>query len=129
MVSKTTIRNMTIQKVDTCKPLPIEEWLYPELGHQHFCRNESVLFYFTVFEMVAMPFPCNGLTLCWVNLPWCFSINLLHVLSLISIFLYIYWGWPSFGLTQFLMVDSYCATNILWVAVWYIKKRRRKKGN
>ena len=38
------------------------------------------------FEMAAMPFPCNGLMLCCVNLPKCFSINLLVVLSLVSLY-------------------------------------------
>ena len=27
----------------------------------------------------------------------------------------IYWGWPSFGLKQFLMVDSYCVTSFFCV--------------
>ena len=35
-----------------------------------------------------MPFPCDGLMLCCVSLHWCFSINLLVVLSLISIYLF-----------------------------------------
>ena len=39
-------------------------------------------------EMAAMPFPCDGLMLCCVSLHWCFSINLLVVLSLISIYLF-----------------------------------------
>ena len=38
------------------------------------------------FEMAAMQFPCNGLELCCVNFPIIFSIYLLVVLSLISIF-------------------------------------------
>ena len=59
-----------------------------------------------IFEMAAMPFPCNGLMLCCVNIPQCFSMNLLVVLSLISINFF-YWGWPIFGFKQFLMVDSY----------------------
>ena len=37
------------------------------------------------FEMAAMPFPCYGPLLCCVNLPKCFSVNLLIVLSLIKI--------------------------------------------
>ena len=38
------------------------------------------------FEMATLPFPCNGPLLCCFNLPQCFSINLLVVLYLISIF-------------------------------------------
>ena len=43
---------------------------------QKLCKNNF-------FEMAAMPFPCNGTMLCCVNIPYCFSINLLVALSLI----------------------------------------------
>ena len=45
-------------------------------------------FPFCIFEMAAMPFPCNALLLCCVNISTVllmFSINLLVVLALISI--------------------------------------------
>ena len=67
------------------------------------------------FEMAAMPFPSNGLLLCCVNLPSCSSINLLVVLSLILIF---YWGWPSFGLKQFLMVAQIVPQVVLLVKLY-----------
>ena len=41
------------------------------------------------FEMAAMPFPCYGPLLCCVNLPRCFSVNLLVVLSLILILIFL----------------------------------------
>ena len=41
-------------------------------------KNPRVLF----FEIAAMPFPYNGPLFCCVNLPLCFSIHLLVVLSL-----------------------------------------------
>ena len=49
-------------------------------------QRDGISFALIFFEMAAMPFPCIGLLLCCVNLPECFSINLLVVLSLISIF-------------------------------------------
>ena len=66
-----------------------------------------------------------------------FLIYLLVVLSLISIFFNIYWGWPSFGLKQFLMVDSYCATIkviIIWSQAHFMssnmmhQKKKKKKS-
>ena len=36
---------------------------------------------FIIFKMAAMPFPCNDLLLWCVNLPYCFSMNLLVVLK------------------------------------------------
>ena len=121
-------------------------------------------FFRVLFEMVTMPFPCNGLLLCCVNLPKCSSKNLLVVLSLISIF----WGdglalalnsfwWFTYIVSWVVFLFIFCLLKvlgwrtankcpifvaslltwkiitikwtkpILWVAIWYIKKKKKKK--
>ena len=87
--------------------------------------------------MAAMPFPCNGLLLCCVNLPYCFSINLLVVLSLISIFLIgdgLALALNSFGwFTHIVSQVVYDKKRLLWahdhhkIFQTYIMSSKRKK--
>ena len=50
-----------------------------------FIEKEKYILQNYLISMAAMPFPCNGPMLCCVILPYFFKINLLVVLSLISI--------------------------------------------
>ena len=78
----------------------------------HVNTNLEMLF----FEMVAMPFPCNGLCFVVFNLPTVllmFSIIWLVVLSLISIFFVFIADGLAFALSSFKMFLFLCHNSSL----------------
>ena len=87
-------------------------------------------FFRVLFEMVTMPFPCNGLLLCCVNLPKCSSKKLLVVQPLISIF----WGdglalaLNSFWWFTYIVSQVYCVTSsfLFEIAKQIIKQIKEK---
>ena len=56
----------------------------------------------------GMPFPCNGLMLCCVNIP---TVLLMFFNKFASCSFYFFCGRPSFGLKQLGIVHLYCVTS------------------
>ena len=97
-------------------------------------RNIKNIFDWNIFEMAPMLFPCNGLLLCWVNLPKVLLMFLNKfdscsipyfnffivdglVLALNSLRLF----------TCIILLTIKWPKPTLWVEIWYIKRERKIK--
>ena len=74
-----------------------------------FAQRSMFNFHFSLFEMAALPFPCNGLLLCCVNLSKVFLMffNKFASCSFPYFIIFFYCRRPSFGLNQFRIVQLY----------------------
>ena len=120
-------------------------WTLKESEQKKF-KSLSYRNFEAVFEVVAMPFPCNDLMLCCFNIPFNTSVEMVHWYAIrfvrcrpgfesershkkkeSLIFEYGWLGMKKYAGSYIFCLLKSSLYDPIWVAIWYIKRRRGKR--